>query len=239
MTTFTEDHPAFRVAAARRILAREGCESRVAGHVSVRAPDRADAMWVSPFGYFDETLPSHVIKTTLDLDLLEGDWEASPAVQFHADLYAARPDVQSVVHTHSHWVEVYSCAATDVGYYSADSCLFHDEQVHYADDGISPPVHGPAMAAALGADRTVCIAANHGAVIVETTLERATVKAIALETSCRAHVEAQLISGKEMPVAEIVRLKSAYEQYFIPMMWDATYRRLRRSDPDLFAELDG
>ena len=58
--TWTEDHPAFQVAAARRILAQEGCESRVAGHVSVRDPERPDAFWVSPFGYFGETLPSDV-----------------------------------------------------------------------------------------------------------------------------------------------------------------------------------
>ncbi|HEY2301777.1 MAG TPA: class II aldolase/adducin family protein, partial [Acidimicrobiales bacterium] len=76
--SITEDHPAFRVAVARRILARGGCESRVAGHVSVRAPDRADAMWVSPFGYFDQTVPSDLIKTTLDLERLEGDAEPSP-----------------------------------------------------------------------------------------------------------------------------------------------------------------
>ena len=149
--SITEDHPAFRVAVARRILAREGCESRVAGHVSVRAPDRADAMWVSPFGYFDQTVPSDLIKTTLDLERLEGDAEPSPAIAFHAALYKARPDAQSVIHTHSRWVEVLSTTAQDVGMYSADSCLFYEEQAHYADDGIQPPVDGVRMAAALGA----------------------------------------------------------------------------------------
>ena len=56
-----EKDPRFRIAAARRILAREGCESRVAGHVSERAQGE-DAFWVSPFGYFDETTPDMVVK---------------------------------------------------------------------------------------------------------------------------------------------------------------------------------
>ena len=234
--SITEDHPAFRVAVARRILAREGCESRVAGHVSVRAPDRADAMWVSPFGYFDQTVPSDLIKTTLDLERLEGDAEPSPAIAFHAALYKARPDAQSVIHTHSRWVEVLSTTAQDVGMYSADSCLFYEEQAHYADDGIQPPVDGVRMAAALGA-RSVLLIGNHGAVIVEKSLEAATVKALALETSARCHVEAQLIGGKEMAMAEAARAKGAYHKYFIPQMWAANYQRVQRSDPDLFALL--
>jgi L-fuculose-phosphate aldolase len=38
----------FRIAAARRILHREGLDSQVGGHVSVRVPDE-DAFWVTPF----------------------------------------------------------------------------------------------------------------------------------------------------------------------------------------------
>ena len=44
----------FKIAAARRILANNGCESRVAGHVSARA-EGEDAFYVTPFEYFDET----------------------------------------------------------------------------------------------------------------------------------------------------------------------------------------
>ena len=235
--TITEDHPSFQVAAARRMLARNGCESRVAGHVSVRAPDRDDAMWVSPFGYFDETLPSHVIKCTLELERLEGDWEPSPAVLFHAKLLKHRPDAQSVIHTHSHWVEVVSTTGEPVGMYSADACLFFEEQAHFADDGVNPPVDGDRMAEALG-DKSTLLVNNHGAVIVETSLQRATVKAIALETSCRAHWESRMIGGKEMALAEAARAKGAYHQYFIPMMWEAGMRRLHTSDPDLFDALE-
>jgi L-fuculose-phosphate aldolase len=62
----------FEIAMSRRILAREGCESAVAGHVSVRSPGE-DAFWVSPFEYFDESLPERVIKASFDLDRLEGE----------------------------------------------------------------------------------------------------------------------------------------------------------------------
>ena len=57
----------FKLAAARRILANNGCESRVAGHVSARA-EGEDAFYVTPFEYFDETLPDRIVKVSFGLE---------------------------------------------------------------------------------------------------------------------------------------------------------------------------
>src|SRR5260370_129254 len=129
----------FEIALARRILAREGCESAVAGHVSVRAPGE-DALWVSPFEYFDETLRERVVKSSFDVKLLEGDWEPSPAIAFHAEFYRGRPDVNCVIHTHSHHAMVLATTGRLLGMYNDMSALFLDELVLYVEDGLSPPV---------------------------------------------------------------------------------------------------
>ena len=92
------------------------------------------------------------------------------------------------------------------------------------------------MAEALG-QRSVVLIGNHGACFVCPSLEEATVKAIAYESSARAHYEAKVVGGHEMPEAEAARAKKAYHKYFIPMMWEANYRRLRRTDADLFETL--
>ncbi len=232
------DHPAFQVAAARRMLARAGCESRVAGQVALRDPDRPDTLWISPWGYFDETLPEHVVQVSMDLEVLTGTGGVSPAVGFHAEMLRTRPAAHAVIHAHSHFVEVLSTTGSDMGMYSADACLFHDEQAHYFDDGVRPIVDGLRMSAALGS-RSVLWLGNHGVVIADGSLALATVKAITLESSARCAVEAQMIGGKEMPIAEAVRSKRLYLDNFIGAMWDANWRRLRRSDPDLFDVLDG
>ena len=39
--------------------------------------------------------------------------------------------------------------------------------------------------------------------------------------------------------AEAVRSKGLYLENFVGAMWEANWRRLRRSDPDLFETLDG
>jgi L-fuculose-phosphate aldolase len=226
----------FKIAASRRILARNHCESAVAGHVSARA-EGEDAFWVSPFEYFDETLPDRVVKSNFDLQLLEGDWEPSPAIKFHAGIYRARPDVKSVIHTHSHYVSVLATTHETIGMYNVASVLFFDDQALYEDDGTHPPVDPELMAAALG-DKRVLLIKNHGAVIASQSLENATIEALVLEQSAHYHIEAKAIGGTEFPEVEARRGRDAYHKYFLPNMWEANLRRLRRSDPDLFEWLE-
>jgi L-fuculose-phosphate aldolase len=230
------DDPRLRIAVARRILARNGCESLVAGHVSERSADGA-GFWVSPFGYFQETTPDMVIKVSFDLTRLEGDWEPSPAIQFHAAIYAARPDVHSVIHTHSHWVSVFSTVGRPIGMYNVASVLFWDDQVLHADDGSRPPVPGDELARELG-DKRVVLIKNHGAIVASQSLERATIEAMMLDVAARYHIEAEAIGGTEFPEAEVVRGRAAYHRHFLPNMWEANVRMLRQSDPDLFVGAD-
>jgi L-fuculose-phosphate aldolase len=226
----------FKLAAARRILARNGCESRVAGHVSARAVGE-DAFFVTPFEYFDETLPDRIVKVGFDLRVLEGDWEPSPAVRFHAGFYQARPDVNSVIHTHSHWVSVFATTRRTIGTYNVVSVLFYEDQALYEDDGTHPPVDPGLMCEALG-DRRVLLIKNHGAIIASQSLENATIEACMLEVAAEYHIQAEAIGGSEFPEVEARRARGQYHKYFLPQMWDANFRRLRISDPDLFECLE-
>jgi len=229
----SNDQVRFEIAMARRILAREGCESAVAGHVSVRAPGE-DAFWVSPFEYFDETEPERVIKSSFDLELLEGDWEPSPAIKFHAAFYQARPDVNCCIHTHSHYAMVFSTTGRELEMYNDMASLFLDEQVVYVEDGIMPPVHGPSMCEAIG-DRHVLIAKNHGAIFLGDSLETTTVEAFTFEKCARIQIEAEMIGGTPHVRPYVERSKQAYHRYFRPQMWAAAVRRLRRDQPEFFA----
>jgi L-fuculose-phosphate aldolase len=226
----------FLVAASRRILAREGCESRVAGHVSARA-EEGDGFWVSPFGYFDETTPDMVIKLDFDLNRLEGDWTPSPAVEFHAALYKARDDIGSVIHTHSHELSKFVTRARFIGQYNVASVLFHDEQVLFDREDMKNHTMGGGMVRMLG-DKHVLLMKNHGAVVVADSLERATIEAMMLERCAEYHLAAEAIGGTEFPLEEVVRGKGRYQELFLPNMWEANFRRLRKSDPDLFELLE-
>lgn len=226
------DDPRFTIAAARRILHRAGCDSLVAGHVSARAAD-GSGFWITPFEYFDETLPSSVVRLSWDLDLLEGDSESSPAAAFHAEIYRARPDVGSIAHIHSTDVSTLVSTDQEIGMYNVGATLFFEEQAHYIDDGEVPSVDGARMVAELG-ERSVLLMRNHGALVVAPDVERATILAVMLEHEAGHHLAAVAAGGQEMTEAETRRVKGQYQRYFLPQMWTANLRRLRRSDPDLF-----
>jgi L-fuculose-phosphate aldolase len=223
----------FRIAAARRMLYRLGCDSNVGGHVSVRA-DTADAFWVTGFEYFDQTTPDRVAKLSFDVTVLEGELTFSPAVNFHARIYELRPDVNAIVHLHSHFVSVLSSTGRTVGMYNVGSVLFHDEQVTYFDDGHKAHV---SVADALG-DKRVVLIKNHGAIVASQTLEHATIEAVMLEEAARYHLDCEAAGGTEIAHDEVVAGKAMYQKYFLPNMWDANFERLRTSDPDLFAWVD-
>lgn len=227
------DDPPFRIAAARRMLAREGCESMVAGHVSQRSPDADDAFWISPFEYFDETLPGRVIEVGLDLTLRHGTWEASPAVQFHAAIYQEREDVGAIVHTHSQFVSALVTRQEPVRAYNIAAALFAGTQALYLEDGLRPPVEGKSVAAALGGNDALLLS-NHGVIVVAPTLEEATVRAVLIEQAARFQLEVTAAGGTTLPSRTMRRRVAFYRDVAIKQIWQANLGRLRRTDPDLF-----
>jgi len=224
----------FTIAAARRILYREGCDSNIGGHVSARAANGEDAFWVTGFEYFDQTTPDSVVKLGFDLEPRDGEMNFSPAVNFHARIYELRPDVNGIVHVHSHYVSVLSSLQQIVGMYNVGAVLFYQDQAMYFDDGHRPHVD---VADALGDNRVVFIK-NHGAIVASDSVENATIEAVMLEQSARYHLECSAMGGTEILEDEVLGGRNMYQKFFLPNMWQANVARLRRSDPDLFTYLD-
>jgi L-fuculose-phosphate aldolase len=225
----------FRIAAGRRILYREGCDSNVGGHVSARA-EEGDGFWVTGFEYLDQTVASNVAKLDFDLNPLVGEHELSPAVNFHALIYRRRPDVNAIVHVHSHHISVLSSIeGQTVGMYNVVSVLFHEEQATYFDDGVKPHTD---VVDALGPDKHIVLMKNHGAIVASDSVENAVIEAITLERAARLHLECVAIGGTEIAEAEVRGGKAMYRRHYLPQMWRANLARLRQSDPDVFAVLD-
>lgn len=233
-------HPRFRIAAARRMLHHGGCDSGVAGHVSERDGDH-DAFWISPFGFFDETTPAMVQRYDFDLRLLDAGAgiDASPAIEFHRTLYAERPDVRSVVHTHSRWATTFSSRCEAIGMYEDAACLLDGRQLAWEDDPTAVKlVEGRRVVEALDG-RAVLLAKNHGVIVAAGSLEEATVLALVVERAARSHIDAIAIGGTPHPQPMVDKLKRGYGTYYVKETWAAGLRRLHRSDPDLFAGIGG
>ena len=220
----------FKIAASRRILYREGCDSNVGGHVSARAHGE-EAFWSTGFEYFDQTTPERVAKLNFSLEVLEGELSFSPALNFHARIYQLRPDVNAIVHLHSHNISVLSSVeGRTIGMYNVSSVLFHNDQATYFDDGHKSHV---SVADELG-DKRLVIMKNHGAIIASQSIESATIEALVAEQAAKYHLECEAIGGTPILEDEVVGGRAMYFKHFIPNMWESNVARLRSSDPDLF-----
>ncbi len=220
----------FKIAAARRMLFREGCDSDIGGHVSARAAGE-DAFWATGFEYFDQTMPDRVAKLDHELNVVVGELAFSPALNFHARIYQLRPDVQAIVHLHSRYLSVLSSVpGQTIGMYNVASVLFHEDQATYHDDGVRAHVD---VADALG-DKRLVIMKNHGGIVASQSIESATVEAIMAERCARYHLECEAIGGTPILRDEVVGGRVMYFRHFVPNMWQANLNRLRASDPDLF-----
>lgn len=233
-----ESDPRFRIAAARRILHREGLDSQVGGHVSLRVPGE-EAFLVTPFQYFDETLPEHVSKVGFDMTVLEqGTLPASVGITFHASIYRARPDVQCVIHTHARNMAVLSTTDVPFDVYYDYAALLLDEVVPWVDDpDLVPSEEGELMVDVLG-DRKALLMGHHGSLHVGDSLEHVTMEALIMELCAGYQLDAMAVGGKPLDRTRAESYRAAYLKYgFREQMWTANYRRLLRSDPDLFAVL--
>jgi L-ribulose-5-phosphate 4-epimerase len=96
----TEKELREQVALGCRILGANGHDDYVWGHVSVRDPDGRGA-WMKPstFG-FDEITAEHMILVGFDGEVLAGDHPRHIEWPIHLEILNARPDLNSVVHTH-------------------------------------------------------------------------------------------------------------------------------------------
>ncbi len=234
----SESDPRFQIAAARRILHREGLDSQVGGHVSLRVPGE-DAFLVTPFQYFDETLPEHVSKVGFDMHLIEpGTLPASVGITFHSSVYRARPDVNCVIHTHAKNMSVLSTTGVPFGMYYDYASLFLDDVAPWVDDpDLVPSEEGEMMVKALGARRALLMG-HHGSLHVGDTLEHTTMEALLMELCAGYQLAAMAVNGQPLDERTARSYRNAYLKYdFREQMWLANYRRLLRSDPDLFETL--
>ena len=82
-------------------LSLEGLCPGTSGNLSVYDPD-SGLMAITPSGlnYF-ETCPEDIVITDLSGNIVDGGLRPSSELNLHAAFYRAKPDIRSVVHTHS------------------------------------------------------------------------------------------------------------------------------------------
>lgn len=213
--------------AANRILARYGVLDAY-GHVSVRDPldperfllarhmapgivQRRDLLW---FGLDGEPLGKRAVKPYTERYI-------------HAAIYAERPQVNGVVHSHSHAIIPFGVTGTplrpiaSVGAFLDRTVPVFDTQSVAGDTDLMVrdlPL-GKALAGVLG-EHPVALMRGHGAVAVGKSLREAVFRAIYTEINARIQTAALQLGGT-------IAYLTPGESQRLQAHWDAdpTYRR--------------
>jgi L-fuculose-phosphate aldolase len=218
---------------AGKVLVGEGQDDFTRGHISMRLPDDPSRFFMKPHSIgLDEITMDNILTIDLEGNVVAGKAKRHSEVYIHSEILKARPDLNSVIHTHPPYAIALSASGRPMKALSQPSALFHgtlgvyDETINL----IRSHAMGAGVAKALGRGRAVLLK-NHGIVCAAASIEEVVISTIMLENAAQIQMiaEAAGSTAPEFPLADIEKLKhdiSRPEQFVVN--FDYLARRLKR-----------
>jgi HCOMODA/2-hydroxy-3-carboxy-muconic semialdehyde decarboxylase len=190
-----------QIAVGSRILDARGIFD-ASGHISARHPDDPSAFIIPPRAAPLLADPERMLVLDLDGTRLQGDGTVPLEWPIHARIYALRPDVGSVVHSHSPMSRAFGISTRPLAPVSgiAAPWFFAPVAVLAERGSIQDRDAGNRVAAALGNAPALLLRA-HGNVVVGPTVEAAVVRAGVLEDAGATLVQAATL-GEIAPLSD-------------------------------------
>lgn len=206
-----------QVVHAAKSMAKDGLSSGSFGNVS--AVDREhNLLAITPSGVLYDTMqPENICLLHLDGSAVKGvtnQYKPSSELPMHCAVYAARPDCNAIMHTHSAYCTAYASTGKTLGPIIGEMGMLAPGDiplVAYQQPGSRALADKTAEALK---EANGCLLANHGAVTASDTMERAYLLAQILEDGARAAVlAAQLGTVQEIPAADSAALYEKMKGY--------------------------
>jgi len=119
---------------AGRILETEGQGDLTRGHVSVRVPGDPDHFLMKPHSHgFDEITEENMVVCNLEGEKVGGGGRRHSEVFIHSEIFKARPDVMSVIHSHPVHAVALSATGQTLQMISQPAVNFADGLPYYTD----------------------------------------------------------------------------------------------------------
>jgi L-fuculose-phosphate aldolase len=172
--------------AAAQLLDGLGFMPSKSGNLSVRTKR---GFLITPSGLpYAETAPADLVECAPDGTVLKGKRQPSSEWRLHAAAYAARPEAQAVVHTHSPMATALSCARLGLPAFHYMIVMGGGEDIRcsaYATFG-TQELAAAGVAALEG--RKAALLANHGVLALGKTLAGAVAVAREVENLARQYL---------------------------------------------------
>ena len=191
------------LAAAASVVGSGAISNNGHGNVSLRVPG-AEEMYFTSAPSLKGLVPDGIARVALDGTLLEGKLPPiqGAVVAMHTAMYADRPDVGCVLHTHSPFATAFAVAHRPIG------CWIEALAMFGLADGVPVAAYGPR-----GSDQAVAniraavlpgvpavLLANHGVLVFHRTPELAVLVGGVVEEAAQAAINASTLGGPvELP----------------------------------------
>jgi len=185
------------------------------GNVSARWRDDAfDGFLVTPTGVpYDRTTPELIVAMTLAGEA-RGNVLPSSEWRFHRDIYAARGDVQAIVHTHAPFTTTLACMHRGIPPFHYMVAVAGGKDIRcapYATFG-TQELSDHAVAALSG--RRACLLANHGMIAIGASLDATLALAVEVESLAEMYWRAlQIGEPVPLPDEEMERVLEKFATY--------------------------
>lgn len=182
---------------AGRILEAAGQGDLTRGHVSIRVPGDPTHFYMKPHSFgFDEITPENIVICNLEGEKVAGGGRKHSEVYIHSEIFKARPDVMSVIHTHPTYAVAWSATGRPLQPISQPGVAFADGVPYFTDaiDLIRSQALGAGVARALGPHKAVLMR-NHGVAVVGASVEESTILSIMLDNACQIQLLAAAAGG--------------------------------------------
>ena len=179
------------------ILEAEGQGDLTRGHVSVRVPGDPSLFFMKPHSHgFSEITMENIVICNLEGEKVGGGGRRHSEVFIHSEIFKARPDVNSVIHSHPTYAVAFSATGKSMRPISQSSVVFSDGLPYYNDtlNLIRTKKLGAGVAQALGSCKAVLMR-NHGVALAGATVEESTILAIMLDNACKIQLLAEAAGG--------------------------------------------
>lgn len=226
---------AVAMAFASRMLSDGGHDDFNQGQVSARVPGSDRFLIKSALRGFNEATPADVVVAQVD-HTVEPDPMAPPELPLHQAIYAARPDVNAVVHSHAPNTLVFGALEAELAPLSHEGALYFERVPRFTmtSNTILTYEIGAAVAGALG-DHPAAFLRNHGGVAVGKTIRHAAVGAAVLERCCQLHILA-MSAGVPFHVSTledvVAKRRYIYSDLSVRSYWDHAVRAVNIAHPE-------
>lgn len=228
-----------KLTAAFRLFGKFGFDEGVAGHITVRDPERTDHFWVNPFGVsFKQMKMSQLILVNHDGEIVEGEGLLNGAAfAIHSQIHKHLPHVTAAAHTHSVYGKSWASLGRPLDPLTQDSCAFYDDHVVFDEfNGVVLDLdEGQRIAEQLG-KKKAAILQNHGLLTVGNTVDEAAWWYITMERTCQAQLMAEA-AGTPIKISDEVAAKT-YANVGTPLAGKFSFKPLfeviTAEQPDMF-----